>query len=225
MRRALPVLLLVFVSACSKDKAPSSEETASMVPIAGASATAPATPWHACQYTNEARRQRPAPGGLHQPGARPTAQRSGANQRGSGEQGRVRTGSVGNRTAERVAGASAERDRIFRGLLDQMIAAKLLAQESGARKVAVPDAEVEARRCTDPQSFSVRGSLHHMLVASEKFTLEQLESDASEHEINKMLEAEIGAKIAVTATKISPGVQGKSRQRSRCRSRCAPATF
>ena len=44
MRRALPVLLLVFISACSKDKAPSSGQTASAPAAnAGAAATAPAT--------------------------------------------------------------------------------------------------------------------------------------------------------------------------------------
>src|SRR6186713_697809 len=40
---------------------------------------------------------------------------------------------------------AAERDRIVRGLLDQMIGFKLLLQESQSRKVAVTDPEVDAR--------------------------------------------------------------------------------
>ena len=38
-----------------------------------------------------------------------------------------------------------QRDRVYRGVLDDMIGYKLLVQEAKARKVAVPDADVEAQ--------------------------------------------------------------------------------
>ncbi len=38
-----------------------------------------------------------------------------------------------------------QRDRVYRGVLDQIVGYKLLLQEVKARKVAVPDADVEAR--------------------------------------------------------------------------------
>src|SRR5215510_12552239 len=38
-----------------------------------------------------------------------------------------------------------QRDQVLRGVLDQLIGYKVLAQETKARKVVVPDAEVDAR--------------------------------------------------------------------------------
>jgi len=90
-----------------------------------------------------------------------------------------------------------ERDRIFRALLDQMIGAKLLAQESKARKVVVTDAEVDTRIAAMRKQFPSEEAFQSAMAA-EKLTLDQVKSDAKQElMIVKMLEAEIGPKVAV----------------------------
>ena len=53
-----------------------------------------------------------------------------------------------------------KRDEVLRGVLDQLVAYHLLAQESRARKIAVGDPEVEARLAEIRKELSERGRLH-----------------------------------------------------------------
>jgi peptidyl-prolyl cis-trans isomerase C len=90
-----------------------------------------------------------------------------------------------------------QRDRIFRGILDDLIGFKLLAQEARTRKVAIPDAEVDARINQIRSQFPSEAVFTQMLN-ERKMTLDQVKADAREDmAIGKMIEGEIATKIAV----------------------------
>ncbi len=105
------------------------------------------------------------------------------------------------RTIEGRAGSPVPPDRhdeIFRSVLDQMVAVKLLAQESAARKVAVADADVDARFDQIKQQFPTEQAFTQAL-ASQQTTVDKLRSDIrSDLAVNKLLEAVVGTKVAVT---------------------------
>ena len=91
-----------------------------------------------------------------------------------------------------------QRDRILRGVLDQIIGYKLLVQESQARKVAVADTEIEARVGQIRAQFPTEEAFTQALK-QQNVTVDQLRADArSEMLVTKMLEAEIEPKVAVT---------------------------
>ena len=90
-----------------------------------------------------------------------------------------------------------QRDRVYRGVLDDMIGYKLLVQEAKARKVAVPDADVEAQIAKIRSQFQTDAQFQQAL-ASQKMTLEGVRDDArSEMSVEKLVEGEIAAKVAV----------------------------
>ena len=96
-----------------------------------------------------------------------------------------------------------QRDRVLRGVLDQLIGYKVLAQETKARNIAVPDAEVDARIGQIRGQFPNEEAFTAML-AQRKLTLEQVKSDARQDmAISKMIEAEIAAKIAVKPEQVT----------------------
>ena len=96
-----------------------------------------------------------------------------------------------------------QRDRVLRSVLDQMIGLKLLTQEAAARKVVVPDADIEARLAQIRSQFPTADAFTAAL-AEQKITAEQLKADArSEMVVTKVLEAEIEPKIAVQAAEIN----------------------
>jgi peptidyl-prolyl cis-trans isomerase C len=102
--------------------------------------------------------------------------------------------------AEQRAGSPVppdQRDRVYREILDQMIGYKLLIQESKARKVAVPDAEVEARFLTIRQQFPTEDAFKQVL-AQQHLSVEQIKNDARQDmTIGKLIDGEIGQKIVV----------------------------
>jgi peptidyl-prolyl cis-trans isomerase C len=96
-----------------------------------------------------------------------------------------------------------QRDRVLRGVLDQLIGYKVLAQETKARNIAVPDAEIDARINQIRGQFPNEEAFTAML-AQRKLTLEQVKSDARQDmAISKMIEAEIAAKIAVKQEQVT----------------------
>jgi peptidyl-prolyl cis-trans isomerase C len=96
-----------------------------------------------------------------------------------------------------------QRDRVLRGVLDQLIGYKVLAQETKARNVAVPDAEVDARIGQIRGQFPNEEAFTSMLT-QRKLTLEQVKSDARQDmAISKMIEAEIASKIAVNPEQVT----------------------
>ena len=90
-----------------------------------------------------------------------------------------------------------QRDRVYRGVLDDMISYKLLQQEAKARKIAVPDAEIEA------QVAQIRGQFQNeqqfqQALAAQKMTVQGIRDEArSGISVDKLVEAEVGSKSAV----------------------------
>jgi len=91
-----------------------------------------------------------------------------------------------------------QRDRVYRGVLDDMIAYRLLVQEVKARKIVIPESDIDA------QIAQVRGQFQsdaqfQQALAMQKMTLAAVRDDArSELGVEKLVETEIGGKIAVT---------------------------
>lgn len=91
-----------------------------------------------------------------------------------------------------------QRDRILRGVLDQLIGYKLLAQESKARKIAIADADLTARIAEIQKQFPSEEAFKQTLE-QRNMTVAALRADTTEGmQIDKMLETEVAGKIAVT---------------------------
>jgi peptidyl-prolyl cis-trans isomerase C len=90
-----------------------------------------------------------------------------------------------------------QRDRVYRGVLDDMISYRLLVQEVTARKIVVPEAEIDAQIAQIRGQFQTDAQFQQALAA-QKTTVAAVREDArSEIGVDKLVEAEIGAKIAV----------------------------
>lgn len=97
---------------------------------------------------------------------------------------------------------SDQRDRILRGMLDDMIAFKLLVQEVAARKIVVPDADIDAQIAKVRSQFPSDAQFQQALAA-QKVTLEKLRDNArTQLGVEKLLESEVAGKIAVTPAAI-----------------------
>jgi peptidyl-prolyl cis-trans isomerase C len=95
-----------------------------------------------------------------------------------------------------------QRDEVYRGVLDQLIAYRLLVQETRARQVTVPDAEVDKeldairRRFPDEQAFSAA-------LKAQQLTLDEVRRDIRQDlEVSKLMDAEVAAKVAVDAAAV-----------------------
>jgi peptidyl-prolyl cis-trans isomerase C len=91
-----------------------------------------------------------------------------------------------------------KRAEVYRGLLDQMIAYKLLLQESKTLKVSVPDSDIDGRikqiqgQFPNEQAFAKALSDQHV-------TVRQLKDDQRQQMIvAKVIDAEVNSKVAVT---------------------------
>ena len=90
-----------------------------------------------------------------------------------------------------------QRDRVYRGVLDQLIAYKLLMQETRVRSIEVPDSDIDARLAAIRQQFPSEDAFKQTL-AQQSMTIEQLRQDAkADMQVAKMLETEVNAKVAV----------------------------
>jgi peptidyl-prolyl cis-trans isomerase C len=96
-----------------------------------------------------------------------------------------------------------QRDRVFRGVLDQLIAYRLLAQESVTRNITVSDGEVDAR------AAEIRGQFPSDQVFQQ--TLEQQHMTEAEFRddvrqglrITGLIDAELSARAPVTAEQVN----------------------
>ena len=90
-----------------------------------------------------------------------------------------------------------QRDRIYRGVLDQLVGYKLLVQEAKARKVVVADADVDARIAEVKKQFPSEDLFMQTLI-DRKMTIDQLKGDARRDlSIARLIEAEISQRVAV----------------------------
>ena len=196
MRRAVSIFFIVMLAACSRSNAANAKPQATVTPAtpAPASAAAQSTP-------------PPAAAQLPPPAAKPVpAQLPEIVARVNGE-------SINGAELERAVKAlegraggpvpADQRDRVFRGVLDDMIGYKLLIQEAKARKIAVPDAEIEAQIAQIRSQFPSQQQFDQALAA-QKLTLQDVREDArSEMSVEKLVEGEIAAKIAVKADAVN----------------------
>ena len=187
MRRAFSIFLVIMLAACSRSTAADARPQAT-------TATAPAPA--AAQSTPP-----PAAAQLQPPAAKPVPpQLPEIVARVNGE---AINGAELERAVKALEGRAGgpvpadQRDRVFRGVLDDMIGYKLLIQEAKARKIAVPDAEIEAQIAQIRSQFPTQQQFEQALAA-QKLTLEDVRDDArSEMSVEKLVEGEIAAKIAV----------------------------
>ena len=90
-----------------------------------------------------------------------------------------------------------KRDEVLRGVLDQLVAYHLLAQESRARKIAVGDADVDARIAEIKKSFPTEDAFKQG-IAAQGLTPEHLRAQArTSLEVSKVIDAEVGSKVNV----------------------------
>jgi peptidyl-prolyl cis-trans isomerase C len=88
-----------------------------------------------------------------------------------------------------------QRDRVYRGVLDQLIAYRLLIQETKARKMAIFDADVDARVAEIKKQFPSEEAFKQTL-AQQKMTEAQLREDAkADMLVTKMLEFEVKVSV------------------------------
>jgi peptidyl-prolyl cis-trans isomerase C len=175
MLRVLPLVFVVFVSACSKENAAS----ASASPAAQQPAPQPAAD----------AKPKPIPAQLPDVIARVNGEAIARNDLEKAIK------NVEGRARQPVP--AAERDRIYRGVLDQLVAYRLLTQESRSRKIDVPEADVEARMAQIKQQFPSEDVFKQSLV-QQNMTIEQLREDAkNDMRVAKMLEGEVNTAVAV----------------------------
>ena len=90
-----------------------------------------------------------------------------------------------------------KRDQVLRGVLDQLVAYHLLAQESRARKLPITDAEVDARLGQIRQSFPTEEA-YKQGIAAQGLTVDQVKQQTrTSIEVAKVIDAEVASKIAV----------------------------
>jgi len=93
---------------------------------------------------------------------------------------------------------AAKRDEIYRQLVDQLIALKLLSQECVARKIVIPDAEVESRVAEVKKPFPNEQAFSAAL-AERQMTLDKLKSEIRQQlQAMKVVETDIKPTVAVT---------------------------
>ena len=179
--RVLPLVLIIALCACSKGQTASA--TAQPAPPAGAALPAGAA------GAPQAAAIPPVPAQLPE-----VVARVNGDAIGKAEFEKAVTAIEGQNRAQVPAD---QRDRIYRGLLDQIISFRLLIQESKARKVAVPEPDVDARIAQIRGQFPTQEAFVQALT-QQGVTVDQLKADArSELQVTKMLQAETEGKIVV----------------------------
>jgi peptidyl-prolyl cis-trans isomerase C len=96
-----------------------------------------------------------------------------------------------------------QRDRVLREVLDQIVAYKLLIQESRARKIEAADADVDARMKEIQAQFPSEDAFKQMLTAR-KTTIDQVRSDIRQDiTVQKLIETSIADKVAVKPEQVT----------------------
>jgi peptidyl-prolyl cis-trans isomerase C len=110
------------------------------------------------------------------------------------------------RAVEQRAGGpvpAERRNEIYRGLLDQLVRVQLLKQEVAARKVTVPDPEVDQRIAEIRKQFPSEDVFKQML-ATQQLTLEKFRADQREDlAITRMVTDAVKDKVAATPEQIN----------------------
>lgn len=185
MRRAVTVLTIAALAACSRTAPASAKPQAAPAPNAASAQSAPPPQAAAPQTPSVAK---PVPAQLPEVVARVN--------------GESITGKDLDNAVRAIAGRAGpvppdERDRVYRGVLDDMIGYRLIIQEAKARKIAVADADVDAQIAQIRAQFPNEAQFQQALTA-QKTTLEAVRNDTrDEMSASKLVETEVGSKIAV----------------------------
>jgi peptidyl-prolyl cis-trans isomerase C len=193
--RAIPLIAILIVCSCSKTPAQASSQSNAPAPSSGSPAPA------------QAGAAPPADAVLQPPAAKPVpAQLPDVVARVNGEnvsKAEFDRAIVAIETRNGGPVPPAQRDRILRGVLDQVVAYKILMQEAKARKVIVPESELDARMKEITSQFPNEEALKQTL-ASRKTTLEQVRQDVKQDmTVQKMIDDEITPKIAVKPEQVT----------------------
>ncbi len=90
-----------------------------------------------------------------------------------------------------------KRDEVLRGLLDQIITFRVLAAEATTLKLAVTDADVEARLAQIKQNFP-NAQAFEQALAAQGLTLDQLQRQTRMSlAVSKVIDAEVTSKLSV----------------------------
>ena len=96
-----------------------------------------------------------------------------------------------------------QRDQVYRGLLDEMVAVRLLQQEADRRQLTVDAARLEAAMKQLRSQFPTEAAFKQALVA-QKMSLDDLRKEARQNLlVSEMLEQEVGKQIAVKPSDVS----------------------
>src|SRR5437762_3898715 len=178
MRRAVSIFVVVMLAACSRSTAADAKPQATPAPAPPAAARQGTRPPAAAQLQPPA--VKPVPAQLPEIVARVNGEAINATELESAVKG------VEGRAGGPVP--ADQRDRVFRGVLDDMIGYKLLVQEAKTRKIAGPDAEIETQIAQIRSQFPSQQQFEHALAA-QKMTLPAEREDArSEMSGEKLVE-------------------------------------
>jgi len=187
VRRAVSIVTIAVLAACSRTAPANATPQPAPAPAASAQSAPPAP---------AATPQAPAP----DPAAKPVpAQLPEVVARVNGE---AISGKDLDDAVRAIAGRAGpippdERDRVYRGVLDNMIGYRLMIQEAKARKITVPDAEVDAQVAQIRAQFPSDAQFQQALTA-QRTTLEAVRNDARDGmSADKLVESEIASKVAV----------------------------
>jgi peptidyl-prolyl cis-trans isomerase C len=187
VRRAVSIFIIATLAACSRTAPANATPQAAPAPAASAQSAPPAP---------AAAPQAPAPA----PAAKPVpAQLPEVVARINGE---TISGKDLDDAVRAIAGRAGpvppdERDRVYRGVLDNMIGYRLIIQEAKARKITVSDADVDAQVAQIRAQFPSDAQFQQALTA-QKTTLEAVRNDARDGmSADKLVESEIASKVAV----------------------------
>jgi peptidyl-prolyl cis-trans isomerase C len=96
-----------------------------------------------------------------------------------------------------------QRDEVLRGLLDEMVAVRLLQQEAARRQLTVDNARLEAALKQLRSQFPTEAAFKQALVA-QKMSLDDLRKEARQNlVVTDMLEQEVGKQIDVKPSDVS----------------------
>ena len=181
MNRALSFVVVLSLAACSKGT-PAAAQTGS--PAAGK----PAAPTAASTAPQAEPAAKPVPAVLPDVLARVNGETIGKTD--------LET-AIKNMEQRNGPVPTEQRDRVYRGVLDQLVAYKLLIQETKTRNVAIADADIDARVAQIRQQFPNEDTFNKLLE-QQHLTLDKLKADARQDmAVTKLISDEIAPKVAV----------------------------
>ena len=187
MRRAISYFVIAALAACSRTAPANATPQTAPAPAASAQST-PAAQAATPQVPEPAPAAKPVPPQLPEIVARVN--------------GEAITGKDLDDAVRAIAGRAGpippdERDRVFRGVLDNMIGYRLMIQEAKARKIVISDSDVDAQVAQIRAQFPNEAQFQQALTA-QKTTLEAVRNDTREGmSADKLVESEIAGKVAV----------------------------